>query len=317
MKIMLLAVLLLAAALAQAQSGVYPSHPVKMVVTFSAGGGADAAGRLAARHLQDRLGQPFVVENRPGANGVVGLDYVAKSAPDGYTLVTASLGTVTPTFMKDLTLDVERDFAPVSLFYRGGFGVFIPASIPARTLTEFVAYVRANAGKLNNGTATPVTTLASGLFKKLAGIELVEVLYKGEPGVINDMLGGQIQMAMSTTTAYKPMIDAGRIRMVAATGETRSPVYPDIPTAEEQGYKGFTAGYSSGLWAAGGTPRNIIDRLNREFVAITQIQEVKDYFRNIVGAEALGSTPEAFRDMTRREQVFWAQAAKAANYKPE
>jgi tripartite-type tricarboxylate transporter receptor subunit TctC len=299
-----------------AAAQAYPSRPLRLVVPLAAGGGADTSSRMLARKLEERIGQPVVVENRPGGNSVIGAMSVARAPADGYTLLSGS-DLFTPTFFSTLPFDFAKEMQPVSLIYQGSFVLIVNADFPARNLAEFVAYAKANPGKLNSGTATPVTMMAAEVFKAKAGVDIVKIVYKGENAVVPALMTSEVHLALSTTSAYKALLDAGKLRAIASTGRARHPLLPAVPTLAESGYPDYVATYTSGIWAPAGTPREIIDRLNREFVAIAKLPDVQTYYRTITGAEPVGSSPDAYAEATRADKAFWAEAARVAKFVPD
>ena len=290
----------------------YPNRPIKVIVPFSPGGAVDGPMRVIAQELSKRLGQQVVVENRPGAGATIGTEAVAKSAPDGYTLLLASqTNAISASLYKNLTYDPIEDFAPISLLGREPGVVVVNPSVPAKTLAEFVSYVKANPGKVDyassgNGSGQH---LFAALLAMRAGLKMNHVPYRGSGQATADLLGGQVQMAIPGTAGMVGHIRNGKLRPLAVTGATRSPQLPDVPTMIESGYPDFEAYVWMGLLAPKGTPQAIIDRLYREVVAALASPEVKSHMAT-AGIEAVGSTPAEFGTFFRRERDLWAKVVK-------
>jgi tripartite-type tricarboxylate transporter receptor subunit TctC len=254
---------------AGAQSG-YPDHPIKLVVPYPPGGSTDPVARLLASDIATRLGQPVVVENKPGAAGSIGTDAVAKSAPDGYTiLLHTSVIATDPTLKKSAPYDVKRDLTPITLAVTGPYLVVVNPSLPVHNITELIAYAKANPGKLNYGSAGQGSSgnIIGELFKKAAGIDMVHVPYKGGGPSITGLLSGEIQLLFDTLGGSRALAEAGKLRAIAVTSAQRSPVMPNVPTVSESGLKGFEAVYWLGIFAPAKTPQPIIDKLYGAFKA--------------------------------------------------
>ena len=258
-------VLLAVSASAHAQA--YPSKPVKIVVPFAVGGIADTFGRVIAQKLSEAWGQPFVVENKTGAGGNIGADLVAKSPPDGYTLVVGNIGShaVNPFLVKNMPYDPIRDFVPVAHVLDAEGLLAVHPSLPVKTVPELIAHVKANAGKLSYASGGIGTTshLAGELFKSMAKVDMVHVPYKGNSPAITDVMGGQAQMIFATMPTVIQQVKAGRLRGVATLGNARAAATPDVPTIGET-VQGFDVANWIGLFAPAGTPAEIVNRLNAE-----------------------------------------------------
>jgi tripartite-type tricarboxylate transporter receptor subunit TctC len=205
----------------------------------------------------------------------------------------------------------------VSLFYRIGWFLFVNPALPARSVSELVAHAKANPGKLNYGYASPQPLLLSEAFIKRAGIDVVKVSYKGDAAISQALVAGEVQIALATLSSYRGLVDGGKVRVLATTGQARSPIFPDVPTLQELGFNNFIISAGNGFWVPSGTPAPIITRLSRELASVAAQADTKEVFRNASSAETVGSTPEEFAANTTREQAFYAEAAKAANYQPE
>jgi len=296
-----LAALLLNPALAQ----IYPSKPVRLIVPFAAGGGNDNVARLVGKRLSDSLGQPVVVDNRPGAGGVVGAELAAKAAPDGYTLFLGGVGShaINPNLHEKLPYDPVRDFAPIELLAQAPLVLVVHPSVPARDIAEFIAYARAHPGKLNfasNGNGSS-SQLAAVMFGSMAGVDMVHVPYKGLSPALTDLLSGQVQLMFSSVVAILPHIKAGKLRGLATTGAKRLASLPELPTLAESGLPGYEASSWYGILAPAGTPRDIVMKLNAELSKALEQPEVKNSLL-AEGAEPAGGSPEAFAAHIRAEK---------------
>ena len=295
----------------------YPGRPVKIIVPFGVGGPADIYARFVGAKLQDVLGQPFVVENRPGAGAVVGTDAVAKSAPDGYTLLMMSnTHTVNETLIPKKPYELMRDLAPINGVNTSDLLMVVHPSVPANNLKEFLALAKARPKELNYASSGPGTPyhMAGELFKAMAGVDIVHVPYKGSDGARTGILGGQVQMMIDAITTMAPNVSAGRLKAMGTTGKTRSTVLPDVPTLAEAGVPGYEAGIWLGLMAPAGTPRPILERLNVEISRIINAAEVKETWIK-QGAVPMGMTLDQFHRFLRDEIVKWAGVVKVSGAK--
>ncbi|MES1266045.1 MAG: tripartite tricarboxylate transporter substrate binding protein [Variovorax sp.] len=288
----LVAVLLAgASALAGAQ---YPNKPVRMVVAFPPGGSTDLAARALGEKLAAALGQPFVIENKPGASGNIGAEFVAKSAPDGYTLFMAATSFATaPAFFPQLGWDPVKDFAPVSMVATVPIIVVVHPSVAATNPRELIAYSKAKPGKLNLASpgAATLTRLAGEMFKQAAGLDWVTVHYKGGPPAVTDLLGGQAQVMFANISDVITHVKAGKLRALAVTTAKRSAIAPELPTLAESALPGFEVSTWQAVLAPAGTPREIVQRLNAEIVKAMAVPEMKEKFLSF-GTDAATSTPE-------------------------
>jgi tripartite-type tricarboxylate transporter receptor subunit TctC len=288
---------------AAAQS--YPSKPIRLIVPFAAGGGNDNVARLVGRRLADGLGQPVVVDNRPGAGGVVGAELAAKSAPDGYTLFLGGVGShaINPNLHDKLPYDPIKDFAPVALLAQAPLVLVVHPSVPAKSVAELTAYARAHPGKLNfasNGNGSS-SQLAAVMFDSMAGVEMVHVPYKGLSPALADLLSGQVQLMFSSVVAILPHVKAGKLRGLAVTGAKRLASLPELPTIAESGLPGYEASSWYGILAPAGTPRDIVMKLNAELAKALEQPEVRNSLL-AEGAEPVGGSPEAFAAHIRAEK---------------
>lgn len=290
-RILVAGALALASALAAAQ---YPGKPVRMVVAFPPGGSTDLAARALGERLAAALGQPIVVENKPGASGNIGAEFVAKSPPDGYTLLMAATSFATaPAFFPKLGWDPVKDFSPVSLVATVPIVVVVSPSVPATNPKELIAYSRANPGKLNLASpgAATLTRLAGEMFKQAAGLDWVTVHYKGGPPAVTDLLGGQAQVMFANISDVITHVKAGKLRALAVTTARRSATAPELPTLAESALPGFDVSTWQAVLAPAGTPREVVQRLNAEIVKAMALPDIKEKFLSF-GTDAASSTPE-------------------------
>ena len=287
----------------------YPSRPVRVVVPFAPGGPNDIIVRLLTPKLGETLGQAFVVENRAGAGGNIGTDYVAKSVADGYTLLSVGPGSliINPLIGK-VGYDTERDFAPITLMARAPNALVAHPSLPARSVAELIALARSKPGAINYASGGNGSTphLAAALFASMAGVELTHVPYKGTAPATADLVGGQVQIAFLGIPAVLPYAKSGRLRVLAVTGRRRSPELPDVPTVDESGVPGYEVSPWYGLLAPAATPGAIVERLALEATRIVRAPETREKLA-LAGAEAAGSTPEEFAAVIRADTATWSR----------
>ena len=284
--------LAVAAPFASAQG--FPSKPIRMVVAFPPGGSTDLAARALGEKLAAVFGQPVIVDNKPGASGNIGAEFVAKSAPDGHTLLMAATSFATaPAFFPKLGWDPVKDFAPVSMVATVPIIVVVHPSVQANNARELIAYSKANPGKLNLASpgAATLTRLSGEMFKQAAGVDWVTVHYKGGPPAVADLLGGQSQVMFANISDVISQVKAGRLRAIAVTTAKRSAVAPELPTLAESGLPGFDASTWQAIFAPAGTPREVVQRLNSEIGKAMAVQEMKDKFL-VFGTDAATGTPE-------------------------
>jgi len=308
-----LLLLALAALPSMALAQAWPSKPIKWVVPFAPGGTTDILARTVGDKLALALGQPVIVENRPGAGGGVGADVVAKAAPDGYTLVGGTISThaINASLYRKLPYDPVKDFAAITLIARLPNLLVVNPEIPATSVRELVTLMKANPGKYTfassgNGTSQH---LSGELFKSIAGVEMQHIPYKGSPPALQDVVGGQVSMTFDNITTALPLAKAGKLRPLAVTTARRSDVAPEIPTMAEAGLAGYEIGSWQGVFAPAGTPPAVVNRLNAEIVRILRMPEIRDKLLAL-GAEPVGNSPEEFSAMVRSEVVKWAEVVK-------
>jgi tripartite-type tricarboxylate transporter receptor subunit TctC len=299
---------------AAAWSQSYPAKTVKIVVPYGVGGPADIYARFIGAKLQDALGQTFIVEDRPGAGSIVGTDYVAKSEPDGYTLLMMSnTHTVNETLIPKKPFELMRDFAPITGVNYSDLLMVIHPSVPASNLKEFIALAKSKPGALNyasSGNGTPYH-MAGELFKAMAGVDIVHIPHKGSDGARTSILGGQVQMMFDAVPTMAANARAGKVKALATSGKSRSPVTPDLPTVAEAGVPGYESGIWLGLMAPARTPRPVLEKLNAEVNKIINSAEVKEAWAK-QGAFPMGMSIDGFDKFLRAEVVKWAKAVKAS-----
>jgi tripartite-type tricarboxylate transporter receptor subunit TctC len=307
------ALLCAAIACSGAMAQAYPNRPLRIVVPLSAGA-ADTLSRAIAAKLTERWGQPVVVENRPGAGTTIGTDLVAKAPADGYTLLMATFShAVNATFYRKLPFDTLKDFTAVTLVASAPNVLEVNPSVPAQTVAELVALAKSQPGKLNFASAGNGSSshLAGELFKTLAEVQIVHVPYKGAAPAMTDLLGGRVEMSFDPLPSSLANIKGGKLRPLAVTTTTRSPVLPDVPTMAEAGVPGYELNGWSGLLVHANTPKDIVGTLNREIVAIIQAPEVKERFARL-GFDIVGNTPEQFQAFIEAEVVKWGKVVRDA-----
>ncbi|HZT62148.1 MAG TPA: tripartite tricarboxylate transporter substrate binding protein [Burkholderiales bacterium] len=297
----------------------YPSKPVHVYVPSSAGGASDIAARLVSPKLAEALGQPFVVENRVTSGGIVGTAQLAKAPADGYAIMmTFDTFASNPHLYQELPYDVAKDFAPIMLMVRYPQILVVHPSLGVKTVPEFVAYARKNAGKLNYGSAGPASSsrLAFELFKDAAGINVVAVHYKGGGPAINDLVSGTVQvMLIQAGGAIGQNVRSGKLVGLATSGRVRSPHFPDLPTIGDF-YSGFETTSWVGAIAPAGTPRTVIDKLNGTLAKILSEPDIKSRF-DVQSAEIVASTPEQFGELIRSEYAKWGKVIREKNIKAD
>ena len=295
----------------------YPARPVKVIVPFAIGGPADLYGRFISSKLQEALGQPFVVEDRPGGGSIIGTDAAAKSAPDGYTLlVMSNTHTVNETLVPKKPFDLMKDFAPISGVNFSDLIMVIHPSVPAKNLKEFIALAKSKPGSLNyasSGTGTPYH-MAGELFKAMAGVDIVHIPHKGSDQARTAILGGQVQLMFDAIPTMNAHARAGTARALGTTGAKRSPVTPEVPTVAEAGVPGYEATIWLGLMAPAGTPRPILEKLNAEINKIINSAEVKENWGK-QGAQPMGMSIDAFDKFLHADIAKWAKVVRLSGAK--
>jgi len=301
-------------ALAQA----WPNKPIKYIVPFAPGGTTDILARTISEKLSVALGQPVVVENKPGAGGGVGADFTAKAAPDGYTIMGGTISThaINASLYSNLPYDPVKDFVAITLIARVPNMLVINPAIPAKNVAELIALIKANPGKYTfassgNGTSQH---LSGELFKSMAGVDMQHIPYKGSPPALQDVVGGQVSMTFDNITTALPLAKAGKLRALAVTTAKRSAAAPDVPTLAESGLPGFEVGSWQGVFAPAGTPPEIVRRLNTEIVKIINMPDVREKL-TALGAEPVGDTSEQFGAYVKTEVAKWSDVVKKSGAK--
>jgi tripartite-type tricarboxylate transporter receptor subunit TctC len=307
------ATILLAAFSVAATAESWPSKPVKWIVPFAPGGTTDILARTIGDKLSVTLGQPVVVENRPGAGGGVGAEQVAKAAPDGYTIMGGTISThaINASLYKNLPYDPVRDFVPITLIVRVPNMLVVNPDVPARDVRELIALLKANPGKYTfassgNGTSQH---LSGELFKSMTGVEMQHIPYKGSPPALQDVVSGQVTMTFDNITTAWPLVKGGKLRALAVTTAKRSPIAPDVPTLAEAGLAGYEIGSWQGVFAPAGVPPEIVKRLNTEIVRIINAPDVRQKLIDM-GAEPAPNTSEEFAAMVKAEVAKWADVVR-------
>jgi tripartite-type tricarboxylate transporter receptor subunit TctC len=301
-----------------ARAQTYPARPVRIVVGFAPGGATDIFARVMGQWLSDRLGQPFAVENRPGASGNIATEMVINAPPDGYTLLlTAPANAINTTLFDKLSFNFIRDIVPVASIVRTIYVMVVNPGVPAETVPEFISYAKANPGKINMASAGSGTPqhVAGELFKMLAGVEMVHVPYRGAAPALTDLMGGQVQIMFDNMTSSLEFIRAGKLRALAVTTSTRTTLLPDIPTVSDF-VPGFEASAQFGLGAPKNTPAEIVAKLNKETNAGLADPKIKERFAE-VAAVVLPSSPADFAKLIADETDKWGTVVKFARLKPD
>lgn len=315
--ILALALTLPVCATAQAQPA-YPARPIQLIVGYAAGGGTDLLARIVASKMGEGLGQPVVVENRVGAQSIIAAQYVARAAPDGYTILLGPSGpmSMNPALYSKLPYAPLRDFAPISLL--GSFPLILAVSQahPAKTVQQLVDYAKANPDKSNYGASAAPFQLAAELFKQKTGTAFQHIAYKGSNESVNATATGEVTMTLADPPPLVGQVKAGRIRALAITTPTRHPAWPDVPTMREAGFADMDIALWTGILAPAGTPQPIVDRLGREIAAIVAMPEVQDKLRNM-GVEPDGRGPSPFISFQRAEIAKWGKVIKDSGIQAE
>ena len=313
--IAILSCLLAAAATVQAQS--FPNKAVRLVVPFAAGGSTDIIGRTVGQKLSEMWGQPVVVDNRPGGSTVIGTDAVAKSAPDGHTLlITPAPFTIVPSLIAKLPYDPARDFEPITLINTTPLVVVVNPGVPAKTMKELISLAKRNPGALNYGSSGSGGSnhLAGELFNAMAGVKMVHIPYKGNAPALTDLVGGHVDVVFNGLTSAMPLIKSGKLRALAVTSLTRAGALPGMPTLDEAGLKGFQAVAWNGLTAPARTPKEVIARINADVLKVIRSPELVERLRS-EGSDPVGNTPAQYSAFLRDEIAKWGKVIKFAGVK--
>jgi tripartite-type tricarboxylate transporter receptor subunit TctC len=293
----------------------YPSGPIRLIIPYAPGGATDNLGRLVAKELASDWSTTVVVVNKPGANGIVGANEVAKSQPDGQTLLLVVPGhVINPSIYPNSPYDVIRDFAPITEIATSPWLVVTNKSLPVANLQELIALAKSQPGKLSFGSSEPSSRLAGELFKQVAGVNIVNVPYRGASEVMVDLLGGRIQVAFTTSLSVGSLYRAGKVRALAVAGKSRLVTMPDVPTAAEAGLPGYETAAWYGLYAHARTSKDIISKIQKAVAAVLKRKQILDQL-NVMGATPLGTSPEEFSAFTKSEFLKYAKIVKDANIK--
>jgi tripartite-type tricarboxylate transporter receptor subunit TctC len=307
----------LAAALAAGATRAddYPSHPIRLVVPYAAGGGADSVARIVARRVAETIGQAIVIENRGGGGSIIGTELVRNANPDGYTLLLGQSGpiSINPAVYKDLPYDPERDFAPVTMTTAYPYIMVVSPALGVKTVQEFVALAQSKPGQLNYGTTGvgAANHLVTELFDSKAGIKMTHIPYRGTALAVTDLLAGHVQLVFADPISALPQINAGALLALAVTSKDRSPVAPNVPTISESGYPGFDAIAWHGILAPANTPPAIVNRLNAEIVKALKDPETATLLEK-QAMQTIGNPPQAFADFIKQDIAVWKQVAEQA-----
>ena len=299
----------------EAQAQAYPSKPIHFVVPYPAGGPLDTVARLVGQKVSESVKEPVIVENKPGAGGNIGADFVAKAAPDGYTLLMGAVAThaINPTLYAGIPYDAQKDFIPVTQIASTPNVLVVNPSLPVHSVQEFIDYAKAHPGQLNFGSGSTGSAghLAGELFKSMAGVEMTHVPYKGAAPAMTDLIGGRLQLMFDNLASSLVQIKAGKVRALAVTTAKRTELAPELPTIAESGLAGFDINTWFGLFVPAGTPPAIVQRLHGEFVKALEAPEVRSKMLAL-GAEPVGDTPAQFAQYIRSEAAKYAKLVKAS-----
>jgi len=302
-----------------AAAQTYPNRPVRIVAPFPAGGGLDLVSRALGQRLSTALGQSIIIDNRSGADGMIGTEQVAKAAPDGYTLLISSTGpmVINPALNLKMPYDTLRNFAPITLVVVQPLCLVVHPSLPVKSVKELIALAKAKPGQLNYGSGGigNGAHLAGEIFRTITSIDIVHVPYKGAAPAVVDLLAGQVQMMLNSIPVMLPFIKSAKLRALAVGADKRMAILPEVPTMRESGIAKFDANSWYGFFAPAGTPKEIVSRLNYESAKILRSQEMRD-FMSPQGAEVIGDSPEEFSAHIKSELAKWARAVKTAGVRP-
>ena len=308
---------LAAAAIAPVVAQTYPNKPIKLILPFPPGGATDVMSRILAEKLTPRLGQTVIVENKPGAGTMLASEFVAKAPADGYTLLMAASSLViAPSLYSKVNYDPIKDFTPVTQVAAVIHLVVVNPNLPVKSIQDLIAYLKANPGKVSYGSTGSGTSthLEAELFKKMAGVDITHIPYKGSTPALADLVGGQTSMMFDPIASSKPYLESGRLRAIAVTTAQRSVSAPELPTVAESGLPGYEAMPWLGIVAPAGTPKPVVDLLYKEVGEVLKLQDVKDRFKSL-GLDIIGNTPAQFATFIEKDQKKWAQVIKDSGAK--
>jgi len=313
-----LALVALCAAVAGACAQAYPSRPIRVVVGFPPGGGNDIIARMIGSKMQETWSQPVVIDNRPGANSIIAAEYVAKSAPDGYTLLVNATGgmSVNPVLYTKLPYDSLKDFVPISMVGVFPLVLVVHPSVPAKSAQELVAYAKANPGKLNYSAGSTGFQVATEMFKQMTGTDIKHIPYKGSAASIAAVIAGDVQMTIVDTPPLVAQVKAGKVKALGVTSAKRAASMPELPTIAESGVPGYEMVLWIGVFAPAGTPREVVSKLNTEIVRIVGLPDIREKLDGM-GVDPLGNTSEQTAEWIRREIAKYGPVVRAANIRAD
>lgn len=296
----------------------YPNKPVRIIVPFAPGGTSDSLARVLGQKLSEAWGQPVLVENKAGADGNVGADFVAKAPADGYTLMLLDIGTLTmaPVFYAKLSFDPLKDFAPITLIQFSPHALVLTNAMAAKNVNEIVAFSKANPGKLNFAASNNSARLAGAQFQQATGADMLQIPYKGAGAAMTAVIGGESNITLNGLFIASPHIKAGKVKPIAVASAKRMASMPEVPTLIEMGVPNFVTGSWQGLFAPANTPRNVVMKINADLVKILQSPEIRDRLTE-QGADVVASTPEHLGTLVKDQTAAFLNVAKASNIKPE
>ncbi len=296
----------------------YPAKPIRLIVAAGAGGTSDVIARAIAQKLAESLGQQVVVDNRPGANGVIGTEVAAKAAPDGYSIILGSVSThgSNPSLYSRLPYDPVRDFAPITLVGQAPYVILVQPSFPANSVKEFIGQAKAKPGQINYGAGTNAARIGTEMFNSMTGISLTHIPYKSTAQALTDLMAGQLQVIFEPLVTALPHIKAGKLKVLGITSTRRLPMVPDIPTVAEAGVPGYEYSGWLAMYAPAGVPREVVQKLNAEIVKILNLPDIADRLRS-VGFEPQPTSSEQLAAFTKAEVAKYARVVKEAGIQPE
>ena len=316
-KLLRLAGLALALLLPAAHAQTYPSKPVRIMVPYATGGGTDILARLFAQKLTDAWGQSVIVENRPGGDGIIGSEVIAKSPPDGYNIMlVVAAHVINPSLKTKMPFDVLKDFTPITELAASPWVVVVSPNVAAKNIKELIALAKAQPGKLSFGSSEPSSRLAGEQFKEQANIDLLHVPYKGGSQIMTDLLGGHIQVGFTSVLTVLQHYKSGKLVVLGVGGKQRSPSMPDIPTVVEAGVPAYETSAWYGFYGPAGMPKDVVDKIQKEIARISKEPEVRERLLQL-GAEPVASTPAEFAAFTQAEYAKFANIIKKAGIQPD